>query len=205
MRQLEFFQKALANSVEILLNTHAQVLSHLQWLAGSKSLAIEKATKDLEFNSDDLCDYDEWSQSNMARDTMMRVVGVKSYLNDFDLVGSLRSRSRGMFSKAMTLTVYFMRDPDEILKSKAKLTDDEKIYLKMMKHLYDNRERNDASDFQNMVETNRWLRDLKHKYNILLTLEWGFSFDDMISDDFMNNGIRTKRVTIASRGGNIWE
>ena len=203
MKQIEFFQKALANSVEILLNTEAQVTSHLRWLAETKRLAIERATKDKEFNSDDICDYDEWSQANMARDKMMRVVGVGSALNDYNLVELLKARGRGLFGKTMTLYVFFMRNPDEILQSKAKLTPDEKTYLKKMKYYYDHRDHNGHQERSEMSETNQSLRELKHKYNILLKLEWQYNFNDVISDNFLTKGIRAGNVTIAATGGNI--
>lgn len=203
MTQLGFFQKALANSVEILLNTEAHVISHLRWLAESKRMAIAAAAIGKDFNSDDICDYDKLAHSYLKRNTMMRVVGVMCDINCYELNGWFKSRERGMFH-AMTLKVNFMRNPDEILQSKAELTADEKRYLKKMKHFYENSEYNDYY-FYEMQSTNINLCNLKHHYNILLTQEWQYNFDDVLDDDFLSNGIRSKRVTIVERGGNIYE
>lgn len=205
MTQLGFFQKALANSVEILLNTEAHVISHLRWLAESKRRAIAAVAIGKDFNSDDLCDYDMWEHSYLKSNTMMRVVGVVCDINSYYLVDALKSTQRGIFNSAMTLKVNFMRNPDEILQSKAELTADEKRYLKKMKHFYKNSEYNDYHEFFEMQNTNRDLRNLKHHYNILLTQEWQYNFDDVLDDDFLSNGIRSERVTIVERGGNIYE
>lgn len=204
MTQLGFFQKALANSVEILLNTEAHVLSHLQWLAESKRRAIAAAAIGKDFNSDDICDYDKLAHSYLKRNTMMRVVGVVCEINCDYLTEWFKSRKCEEAMNPMTLKVNFMQNPDEILQSKAELTADEKRYLKKMKNLYENSENNDYN-FYEMLSTNIDLRNLKHHHNILLTQEWQYNFNDVLSDDFLSKGIRLKRVTIVERGGNIYE
>ena len=86
MTQLEFFQNALANSVEILLNTEAHVISHLKWLIEQKRDAIEKMAKGNVFNSDDICRFDSWEQTGIPHNVELKVVAVDSEFRDYDII-----------------------------------------------------------------------------------------------------------------------
>ena len=197
MKQIEFFQNALANSVEILLNTETHVQAHLKWLIESKRCAIEKMAMGNVFNSDALCDYDEWEQRGLEHDTDMKVVAVFSAFSNYDLIGKLKSREKNWITNLFEIKVVFMRDPEPILKSKAKLTEMEKGILKDMSNYYQLKVY--QPDGEKVLKLNQDLKYLKHKYNMAFSYSWCYGFDDILDKDFLSYGIRAKKLSITKR------
>lgn len=197
MKQVEFFQNALANSVEILLNTEAQVRSHLTWLIESKRQAIENMAKGNVFNSDELCNFDKWDQQGIEHNVDMKVVAVTSVYSDYDIISSLKRRGKNWIEYLFEIKVVFMRDPAPVLSSKAKLTTEEKSILKWMNEYY--REKIYEPDGDRIMELNRRLTGLKHKYNMAFTYEWKYDFNDIIDKDFLVYGLRANGLIITDR------
>ena len=194
MTQLEFFQNALANSVEILINTEAHVISHLKWLIEQKRNAIEKMAKGNVFNSDDICKFDDWEQVGIPHNAEIKVVAVDSEFRNYDIVSRLKSADRDWFNNVFSINVIFMRDPEPILKSKAKMTDNEKSILKRMVDYYNLKEYNPSGE--KLLRLNRDLKELKHKYNMAFKYQWNYGFNEIIDKDILKYGIRSDNVTI---------
>ena len=194
MTQLEFFQNALANSVEILLNTEAHVISHLKWLIEQKRDAIEKMAKGNVFNSDDICRFDSWEQTGIPHNVELKVVAVDSEFRDYDIIEKLKSSDRNWFRNLFQIKVVFLRNPEDVLKSKAKLTDTEKSILKQMVDYYNLKEYQPKGE--KLLRLNRDLKDLKHKYNMAFKYEWSYGFNEALDKDILKYGLRTGRVTI---------
>ena len=132
MNQLEFFQEALTNSVEILINTEAHVMSHLKWIAEEKRAAVEKMAKGKIFNYDDIGSPDDPEQSGIEHNVDMKVVAVNSQLNEYNIIRALKCSNRSWLDSLFSINVVFLRDPEPLLKSKAKLTVREANILKKM-------------------------------------------------------------------------
>ena len=175
MKQVEFFQNALANSVEILLNTEAQVRSHLTWLSN----------------------FDKWGQQGIEHNVDMKVVAVTSVYSDYDIISSLKRRGKNWIEYLFEIKVVFMRDPAPVLSSKAKLTTEEKSILKRMNEYYS--EKFYEPDGDSIMELNRRLTGLKHKYNMAFTYEWKYDFNDIIDKDFLVYGLRANGLSITAR------
>ena len=194
MTQLEFFQNALANSAEVLLNYEAHVISHLKWIVEQKRDAIEKMSKGNVFNSDDICDFKDWEQEGIPHNTEFKVVAVDSEINTYSIVSMLKSTDRNLFKNLFQINVVFLRNPEDVLKSKAKLTNDEKIILKQMVGYYTLKEY--RKDGENLIRLNRGLRYLKHKYNMAFRYEWSYGFNEAIDKNLLTRGLRIDSVTI---------
>lgn len=186
MEQIDFFRNALANSVELLLNTEAHVRSHLNWIAETKRLAIESKLYGKAFNSDDICNYEDWEQKGIPRDTMMKVVNVEVYESVYDIISALKSRSKSWAGELFSVNVFFMCDPDTLLKSRARLTKEEERVLKEMRKFYISGRDGNARVLDELI---RDLRGLKHKYEICFSLTWRYGFADIMKEDFLERGL----------------
>lgn len=196
MKQFEFFRNAFANSAELLLNTEAHMMSHLKWIAETKRQAVEKMAYGNEFNSDDICDFDDWDQKDIPHDTMMKVVKVKVGRTAYFLIDMLKSRRNDWGGELFDIEVFFMCDPDTILKSKARLTKEEERVLKEMRGYYINGRDKDTSHLRELISD---LKDLKHKYRICFDLTWSYGFDQIMEEDFLENGLLANGVVITRK------
>lgn len=192
MNQFEFFRNAFANSAELLLNTEAHMISHLKWIAETKRQAIEKMAYGNEFNSDDICDFSEWGAKGIPHDTMMKVVKVDVELIFYLLSDTLRCLDEQLFS----IEVFFMCDPDTILKSKARLTKEEERVLKEMREYYINGRDKDTEHLRELISD---LEDLKPKYRICYNPIWSYGFEQIMEDDFLEEGLLANDVMITKK------
>ena len=200
MKQIEFFQNALANSVEILLNTEAQVQSHLKWLIESKRQAIENMAKGNVFNSDDICDFEDFGQRGIEHNVEMKAVAIFSEPCDRDIISRLKYRERNWFSNLFDIKVVFLRDPGPILASRAKLTKEEKKILKdLLDYYQDDRK---YPNGQKILDLSRSLSYLKHKYNMAFYYSWSYGFKEVLDKDFLLPGIRVNNTAITKRRNN---
>lgn len=200
MKQIEFFQNALANSVEILLNAEAHVQSHLKWLIESKRQAIEYMAKGNVFNSDDICDFEELSQRGIEHNVEMKAVAIFSEPYSIDIISRLKYRERNWFSNLFDIKVVFLRDPGPILASKAKLTKEEKKILKVLLDYYQDDRK--YPNGQKILDLSHSLWILKHKYNMAFFYSWSYGFNEVLDKDFLLPGIRVNNTVITKRRNN---
>ena len=197
MKQIDFFQNALANSVEILLNTEAQVQSHLKWLIESKRQAIENMAKGNVFNSDDICDFEDFRQRDIEHNVEMKAVAIFSEPCSSDIISRLKCRERNWFSNLFDIKVVFLRDPGPILASRAKLTKEEKKILKVLLDYYQNDRK--YPNGQQILDLSHSLWCLKHKYNMAFYCSWSYGFNEVLDKDFLLHGLRVDNTSITKR------
>lgn len=192
MKQIEFFQNALANSVETLINAEAQVMSHLDWLARQKRKAIIQMTSGEVFNT-----YDIFNHNKLSTDEM-KIVDVEVHLDNNDIVNRLRNDNYYP-DFLFFITVTFLCDPSKILNSKAKLTDKEESILKSMRRCY---QLLDLAPEKDLFGLNRQLIELKHGYDMVESASYYYRFNEIFDKDFIKRGLMVNGIKITKNSNN---
>lgn len=190
MERQELIQNMLVNSTERLINAAAEVQNNIKWLLNIKGSLILKKTKDKEYKAGDLlAGKESWSYKYINKEAMMKLVFLYSSIDNYYL-GHLTTTER--HRNIINLNMFFMQDPDKILKSKAKLTEAEKIILREMKEYYD------ASylDVNRIYTLDSRLVALKHRYSLVYNPSWGFTLDDLLKPNFLDMKLTCGSVII---------
>lgn len=186
--------RTLANAAERLLNAEAEVLSVLRWMADKKREAITEKVAKSTFKAKDLTS-SNWRVEYLNPEAEMKIVAVESKITDYFLTDFIRDVDTRRYSNLVTLSIYFMQDPDDYLKSKKKLTDAEKKILRELKEYYDVKYIN-RNDGNKMDKLNSELIALKHGISIVTYAEWEYSLDKLLSDNFLFSGLRCGMTNI---------
>lgn len=187
MDHIEFLQKGLADAANNLVNAESALQRYCRILANAKCLVIGKKLIGKDFKAIDIVDRTSWETDGIKLDAMMRATIVNADLQSCYSVSVVYEGPT-----MIKLTVTFQRDPDELLKSRARLTDAEKDILKEMRGYY--RLEYAQPDDKTVKELNRKLKKLKHNYNMVCRLTWNYSFNDIINSGFLTNGICTNKI-----------
>lgn len=198
MNQMELFKNALTRSVESLLNAEAQVRNHIRWLAETKRYNVEKLALNNIYNSDDICDFNTWTQKGIEHNANMKVVAVCAEMEDWNIIGKIKGRENDI-NDLFEIRILFLCDPRPNLSSKKKLTDIEKSILKKMLDKYERPSYGPSSDCREIMDLNRSLNTLKHGYNMAFVGKWSFGLSEILSERFENIRLQIQNVTICKK------
>ena len=192
MTQLEFYQEALTKSAEALLNANAQVQSYAALLAKMKKDAIAEKMIGEVYNIDALMQKNHYKYKDFAGKELKCVV-VKSYVEE-DSVLYIKKDTH--YNGLINIEIIFLADPDTILNSKQKVTDKEKELLKKLSNFYaigkGNKRNQSEYDYghQSLTSMADELYYLKHKYRMSFSLTWQYSFEKILSGNFLTSGLK---------------
>lgn len=193
MAQVEqqFYQESFRKAVEQYMTAHANCRYMAEKLMELKRQTISKKLFGKEFSLDELYSDSNWRYSYY--DSMVKYKAVKITTdNRMEFNSDICSICRNSYDYTANLRVFFLRNPQPLLDSKAKPTGVEKALLKKLLREYNY---NDEKYVHTNIldDTHRELQDLKHKYNMLVSLEWSWHFEDMLADDFFLKGLIANR------------
>lgn len=189
MNPIRIAQQGLEEAMQKSIEAAGAMVRFTQIIAKAKEAYVKEKLMGEEFLCDDLLepgkDTYEWKYEDF-KDHVFKVVAVKTEVDSWEA----RKSYDGGACKLFTLNIAFLRDPDEILNSKMKLTTCE---IKLLKELNNYYGRNwGYRDYDDLVEIQRNLRELKHNFNLLITSYWSFPFDTITQDGFVEYGLRAQ-------------
>ena len=189
MTPIQLLQNGLTKSAEQYLDARTNLLFYFKELGKKKAAALLKALQDHVFKTEELMGEEDWSYKYFKGEILKVVASdyrVENYRLDDKIINP------GRYNYPLTITIFFMRDPDEILNSKTKITDKEASLLKKLLKLYnhENRVYIDSDEIQKYKSIDSELNDLKHKYHMITYLQWSYTMEDMTEEDFLTRGIR---------------
>ena len=190
MKTIEIVQKSLLNATEQYLNARQTLIYYLRQAGHKKASALLGKLHDKFFWAKELIAEDDW-HTKYFKDCLLKVVAVNYNVSDYRLD---RILSEGDYNDAVGITVFFLRDPNEILSSGVNLTEKETQLLKKLQRLYDYKDREllTSDDVRKYEIIDDELNDLKHRYHMILRLQWSYSLEDITADDYLERGIKAK-------------
>lgn len=190
METIEFYQKALADSAQKMMDANAQVYEYMRRLMYLRENYIAKKIIGREYPALDLIDslkHWECTYENVP----FKCIGM-----DYTCYNSSMYSAMCDNSSMIELEIRFMRDPDVLLKSRLKLTEREKQLLKKMKddfwHTYEGRLPL-TKNYDELSRLHNELCGLKHRIGMVIECSWYYDFSKLMDKDFLINGLRAQK------------
>lgn len=189
---LEFYQNLLSESAKTLLNSEAQIRSHVIQLGSLKAQNLTEKIIGKKYSFHSLLPPSK-ECGGEYEEVDYKAVHIDSSLDDWNLSRKVREDET-----LITITITFLRDPSVILSSKLKLTDTEKKMLRKLNMYYDIRDGYNSSWFKGSEVTDLGDRlvELKHRIYTSISLSWDYSLSQLLSDDFLTRGIKAQQSLI---------
>lgn len=191
MEVSQFYQQAFLKSAEKLIGIEAETRAILEKIASEKEGAIAKKLIGKEFDYGTLEDENAWGCNNYKGFTY-KAIKVKAKVSS-DIIGNIVQYSTLYKPDLINMTVYFMRNPIEVLESKKTMTNKEIALLKELVWWWKqskNGNNPDGYNHRDLYDIHRELCDLKHRFYMVVYLCWEFDFKRITADDFMERGLR---------------
>lgn len=189
MNPIRIVQKGLEEATAKQIEVSAAISQYFHIIASEKEHYVRKQLLDKEFLCEDLLEpgkstYD-WKYEDYEGH-IYKTVATDITVDEWEARNPYGGGKRRPFS----LEIAFLRNPDEILNSKMKLTDGE---IKILKNLQKSYERKYGhADYGHLKQAQYDLRKLKHKINLLITIYWSFTFEEITEEDFLEHGLRAQ-------------
>lgn len=187
---IKFYQEALSESTKALLNSSAQVLSHIEQLGEYKASDIASHIVGREYSIDSLVSSRE-TYYGKYEDVPYKAVHVDSKVHRWNLVSTVMENST-----LLTISVVFLRDPEVILSSRLKLTNEERKLLRKLREYYHVSEGHNSSWYSGstVVNIGSKLSELKHHICAVVELPWSFSMKRLLSSSFSIGSIKAEQT-----------
>lgn len=186
---MKFYQNALSESAKMLINSEAQIKSHVNQLGKLRAESLGKQIIGKEFPVDALLESCKDCQGEYEK-VGYKAVHVDADFNSWNLLDSIRNNS-----SILTISVVFVRDPDVILKSNIKLTDLEKKLLRKLRRYYAVSPGRNSRWFTclDVANPGDQLPDLRNSIHAVIRLYWKCSLEQLLSEDFLTRGIKAEK------------
>lgn len=191
MEVQQFYQQAFLRSAEKLIGIEAETRAMLEKIASEKEGAIAKKLIGKEFDYGTLKDQDAWDHKKYKGYTY-KAIKVKAKVSSY-IIENIVQHSTSYKPDLINMTVYFMRNPIEVLESKKTLTSKEIALLKELVWWWkqsENCNNPDSYNHMDLYDIHRELCNLKHGLYMVVYLYWGFDFMRITADGFIEGGLR---------------
>ena len=180
MNKIQFLQESLQHSTERLIGADAECRNLVIMLAKEKEKYVKEKINGNIFPASAILETTDISWPGKS-DVRYKVIGV-----DGKLLWSYKTPIQGSYDEnnIIGLTITFMRDPQEILESKIKLTEKERFILKSLKTSYER-----SYMYSEDKEKINALGNLKHEIRLAVELSWTYNFDDIMDEIFIKKGL----------------
>lgn len=186
---MKFYQEALSESAKALLNSEAQVHHYVTQLGELKAQRLTEQIIGRDYPFHFLLESRK-TYNGKYEDCDYKAVHVDISVSDLRLPRSIRNNDTILY-----VSIVFLRNPEMILSSNLKLTDLEKKLLKNLKSYHNIEHGQNCSWFtgSQVIKLGRELAELKNNIHTVIDLSWNFSFEKLLSDNFLTNGIKARQ------------
>lgn len=192
MDKFKLYQEAIAHSVELLNNADAQLRNYVKKVADMRANNVAERVIGRNYTLSDLMAKSDWN-FKYYEDVPYKAILVEPKIEYCFLEGALDYNFRAY--SLVSLCIYFLRDPETILKSKIKLTDKERKLLNELIPHYKVKQgsrRDNAGSMRDIDKTCNQLETLKHGLHMCISLEWKSTLDDILRDNYLTRGIKAQ-------------
>ena len=196
MDKTDFYKNGFMAAAERMICAEAECRQFLLKVMKEKAVYVKNRIKEYTYGKDDLLEQKDY-YGKYYREGTYKAVLVEAEVSHGMMQGIVDTESY-YSGRVASLTVLFMQDPNELLDDKKlKMTDGEKRILKRFKKTYDRGCMiSGGNDIEEIKVAGHDLWCLKNELRVVHECTWTYSFDRIMSEGFIENGLKAAKTII---------